>query len=363
MGPRMPDEPPARSTARDKRRRPVHSSVYLLELAGTEDAFAACEAASAASDVTIVGGGLATARERGDRVSQLALTHRVSDLLGTTEPTINAARERLERVGIDRSGSVAVRARDVRGATGVSSQAVERALGSVLVERGFTVDLEEPDHELRAVFAGPPSVGSAGPVPVDSDAGACCALGWLTHEPDREFTERAPTDRPFFQPGSMDPTLARALVNVAGARPGATVLDPMCGTGGLLIEAGLVGARVLGVDVLEKMVRGTRRNLADHPAAFDVCRGDARRLPFGTDSVDAVVFDAPYGRQTKIAGDDLAGLLADTLAEARRLAPRAVVVGDRSWERTASGAGWTVAARFERRVHRSLVRHIHVLER
>ncbi|WP_135663738.1 methyltransferase domain-containing protein [Halorhabdus rudnickae] len=339
--------------------------MYLLELAGTDDAFAAYEASSAASDVSVVGGGLATAGAITGRVTKLALTHRVSELVGTTDPTIERARQHLGEMSFDRTGSVAVRARDVRGATGISTQAVERELGSVLVDRGFTVDLEDPDHELRVVFAGSPSVGDSKAVAVapHGDEGVC-ALGWLASEPDRAFTDRAPTDRPFFQPGSMDPVLARALVNVAGGRPGTTLLDPMCGTGGLLIEAGLVGADVMGVDVLPKMVRGTRENLtALVGERFGVCRGDARRLPFRDDAVDAVVFDAPYGRQTKITGDDLAPLLADALAEARRLAPRAVVVGDRPWADVATDAGWTVGAHFQRRVHRSLDRHVHVLER
>ncbi|QGN08240.1 methyltransferase domain-containing protein [Halorhabdus sp. CBA1104] len=339
--------------------------MYLLELAGTDDDFAATEAASAASDVTVVAGGLATAETLSDRISQLALTHRVSDLLGTAQPTVAAARETLESAALHRTGSVAVRARDVRGATGVSTQATERELGSVLVEAGFTVDLEDPDHELRVVFAGSPSVGDspAADVASGADAGAC-AIGWLATDPPRTFTERAPTERPFFQPGSMDPTLARALVNIAGAQPGTTVLDPMCGTGGLLIEAGLVGATPVGVDALEKMVQGTRENLGTLiDEEFAVCRGDARRLPFADDAADAVVFDAPYGRQTKITGETLAALVGDALADARRLAARTVIVGDRSWQTVAEEAGWTVTAHFQRRVHRSLDRHILVLER
>jgi len=54
-------------------------------------------------------------------------------------------------------------------------------------------------------------------------------------------------------------------------------------------------------------------------------------------------------------------LWAGALSEARRLADRAVVVADRSWEHKAREAGWTVDHRFERRVHNTLVRHVHVL--
>jgi len=328
--------------------------VYVLELAGQDDAFAACEAASAASGVELAGAGLATARGVTDRVRHLAFTRRASALLGTTDPTVAGARALLGAATVDRSGTVAVRAVDIRGTTGVDTQRAERVLGSVLVDRGFAVDLDDPDHELRALFTGP--VG----------AGGLCALGWLAVESERDFGDRKPSDRPFFQPGSMDPLLARALVNVAGARPGRTVLDPMCGTGGTLVEAGLVGARVVGADAQRRMVSGARRNLADvlgggTGSGLDVLRADARRLPLRDGAVDAAVVDVPYGRQSKIEADSLSALVGDALAELRRVAPRAVVVGDRPWAEAARRAGWTVDATFERRVHRSLVRYVTVV--
>jgi tRNA (guanine10-N2)-dimethyltransferase len=39
------------------------------------------------------------------------------------------------------------------------------------------------------------------------------------------------------------------------------------------------------------------------------------------------------------------------------------VVGDRPWARTASGAGWTTEAAFQRPVHRSLTRYVLALRR
>ena len=76
-----------------------------------------------------------------------------------------------------------------------------------------------------------------------------------------------------------------------------------------------------------------------------------------------MAFDAPYGRQSKIARHELADLVAGALAEAARVAPRAVVIADRDWRGPARDAGWTVDAGFERRVHRSLTRHVLVLRR
>ncbi len=330
--------------------------MYLLELAGEDDAFAAREAAAVATDVTRLAPGLATARGVPARMRGLAYTHRASESVGRTGPTVESARALLEAASVERSGTVAVRARDVRGLAGVDTQVAERELGSVLVDRGFAVDLDDPDHELRAVFSDGVS-----------------ALGWLEFESVRDFGDRQPTDRPFFQPGSMAPLLARGLANVAGAGPGATILDPMCGTGGGLIEAGLVGADVLGVDAQSKMVQGAAENLGQFltptqsadslpdPGTWHTLRGDATALPLPDDAVDGVVFDAPYGRQSKIANQPLDDLVAGALAEARRVAPRAVVVADRSWADAANEAGWRVEDRFERRVHRSLTRYVLVL--
>ena len=353
----------------------VYQGVYCLELAGDEDAFAAYEARSAASAVNVVAGGVATARGIDpDGVRRLAYTHAASELIAKTDADIEAAAAALRAAKIDREGSVAVRARDVRSQTGVSTQAAERRLGGVLVDRGFEVDLDDPDHELRVLFAGDDDDDDGVYDDGADDDGAnddntCCLLGWLAVESRRDYGERRPTDRSFVQPGSMAPLDARALVNIAGAGPETTVVDPMCGTGGLLLEAGLVGGDVIGVDAQWKMARGSRENLAalretageEFDGDVSVLRGDATALPLIDDVADTVVFDAPYGRQSKIARHELGDLVGGARREARRIAARAVVVADRSWDDAAREVGWTVEQRFERRVHGSLVRHVHVL--
>nr|WP_318570476.1 methyltransferase domain-containing protein [Salinigranum marinum] len=319
-----------------------------MALAGNDDAYAACEARTAATDVTVVAPGLATARGiDAGRLEGLAYTHRAAELLGRTDATVENARALLVAAGIDRAGTVAVRARDVRSSAGVSTRAAEIELGSVLTARDFDVDLDDPDHVLCAWFS--------------ADV---CLLGWLAAESRRGFSTRRPTDRPFFQPGSMDPLDARWAVNVAGAGTDRTIVDPMCGTGGFLIEAGLVGSDVVGIDAQWKMTRGTRENLRAYlDGGFDVLRGDATALPLRDGVADGVVVDVPYGRQSKIETHSLSELVSGALAEAARIAPRAVVVADRSWAAAADEAGWTVTERFERRVHGSLTRHVHVLRR
>ena len=354
--------------------------MYWLELAGETDAFAAREAATAATGVDLLAPGIA--RTGGiDRAHarRLAYTRAVHEAVARTEADVDAAVAALRAASLDRAGSVAVRARDVRATADVSTEAAERALGSVLGDRGFDVDLDDPDHVLRALFATGPRADHDAVAGADGGDADCCALGWVAVEAARDFAPN-PTDRPFFQPGSMAPADARAYANLAGAAPGRTLLDPMCGTGGLPLEAGLVGADAVACDAQPKMVRGARRNFreyldgggaddsgrpdADGPSPdWHVARGDATALPLSDDAVDGVAFDAPYGRQSKIARHELADLVGGALAEATRVAPRAVLVADRDWRGPARDAGWTVDAAFERRVHRSLTRHVLVLRR
>jgi len=348
--------------------------VYWLELAGEEDAFAAYEASTAATGVELLAPGIARAGSIGpdkSSVARLAYTRTAHSAIARTDADVASATAALNAAPIGRSGSVAVRARNVRNTTGVSTSEAERELGGALVDRGFDVDLDDPDHVLRALFSAGERVGHDAVAGADGDDASVCVLGWVAAEAARDFAPK-PTDRPFFQPGSMAPVDARAYANLAGAAPGRILLDPMCGTGGLPLEAGAVGADVLACDAQQKMVRGTRENLREYVgnlagdaggSEWHVARGDVTDLPLPNDAVDGVAFDAPYGRQSKIARHELSDLVSGALAEAARVAPRAVMVADRDWRGEARAAGWTVDAVFERRVHRSLTRHVIVLNR
>lgn len=49
--------------------------------------------------------------------------------------------------------------------------------------------------------------------------------------------------------GKFHPQMVKALLNIMGLKPGETILDPMMGSGTVLIEACLIGIRSVGVDV------------------------------------------------------------------------------------------------------------------
>ncbi len=147
-------------------------------------------------------------------------------------------------------GTVAVRAwKQGAKIPGWSTSELSRQLGGVLFERGYSVDLEAPDHVLALVTDGPT---------------ASLACGWMEGDGQAAFSngERRAGERPFFKPVSLDPMLARLAVNMAaGPLERGPVVDPMTGTGGFLIEASLSGRNAIGIDIHSEMVQGANANL------------------------------------------------------------------------------------------------------
>ncbi|GAA3731982.1 TRM11 family SAM-dependent methyltransferase [Salinactinospora qingdaonensis] len=108
--------------------------------------------------------------------------------------------------------------------------------------------------------------------------------------------------------GTLHPPLAAAMALLADSEPGQWVLDPCCGTGTLLIEAGALapGAQLLGGDHDGATLTAAVSNadlvgLADaNPLTWT--RADAGRLPLATGGVDRVVSNPPWGRQVTAHG-------------------------------------------------------------
>lgn len=100
---------------------------------------------------------------------------------------------------------------------------------------------------------------------------------------------------------SLPSRLARAVVNLV-ARPGDRVLDPVCGTGVLLVEAARRGCRATGGDTSPKAAWRARANLRALGLEATAEVRDALTRDDGP--YDAVVGDLPYG--LRLAHHDLA---------------------------------------------------------
>jgi 23S rRNA G2445 N2-methylase RlmL len=103
---------------------------------------------------------------------------------------------------------------------------------------------------------------------------------------------------------SLRPTVAAAMVRLAGIGPGMTVLDPMCGAGTILAEAVDVARKrsqggpitIIGGDVDPNAVFVASQNL-QKLGPVELARWDATALPLERASVDRIVSNPPFGKQ------------------------------------------------------------------
>ena len=181
------------------------------------------------------------------------------------------------------------------------------------------------------------------------------------------FSERRTSRLPFQRPVTLAPRLARALVNLARVGPGDRVVDPFVGTGSLLVEAALLGARTVGIDIGAAMIRGTLDNFAhlgQVPEALRQADAAAAADEFPPASFEAMVTDPPYGRASGTRREAPEHLWGRALvAWAGRVRP-----GGRIGVVVPAGASLPpIDARLElaipQRVHRSLTREFRVYVR
>jgi len=230
----------------------------------------------------------------------------------------------------------------------------DEAIISLVAEKvEGNVSLKNPDREVSAYVTRGGKTYFAITMP------GSMRQGWVT---------RRPRSRAFFHPSAIFPKLSRALVNLSGVQPGETFLDPFCGTGSLLIEASIIGAEPIGVDLARKMVRGARRNSIKYEQPWlGIVRADARRLPIS--KVAAIATDIPYGRASSAgglkSGDILRWLIEGApkvIAQGRKLVvmhPKSLEVGPILED----VAGLRVEQEHEIYIHRTLTRTITVLRR
>jgi tRNA (guanine10-N2)-dimethyltransferase len=175
----------------------------------------------------------------------------------------------------------------------------------------------------------------------------------------KPFFERRPHLRPAKHPSGMQPRLARALVNLTGAWKG-TIIDPFCGAGGILIESAYAGLHAIGSDNDPDMIAKAKENFATYQLRAKLTLADATKL---TKSLDYVVTDFPYGRNTK--KQDLNKLyLAFLLKLKKLLQKRAVIVFPHFVNHLTliRKAKLTIVGEFTNYVHHSLTRKIVVVE-
>jgi tRNA (guanine10-N2)-dimethyltransferase len=229
---------------------------------------------------------------RTERIKQLSerlsLSFNLSALLKNVSLTSKQALSRILKAAKGISlppGSFRVKARIInKESLERKTNELEREIGKLWADR--QVDLTNPTNELRVIICK-----------------GVAYLGLKIASIDRsQFERRKVQNRPFFSPISLHPRVARALINLTQIRKGEKLLDPFCGTGGFLIEGGLIGARVFGSDIQAKMVEGCKKNLRWY--GIKDYRVECKAIgEINSSQMDGVATDFPYGRASKSVGE------------------------------------------------------------
>ncbi|KCZ73311.1 putative DNA modification methylase [Candidatus Methanoperedens nitroreducens] len=279
---------------------------------------------------------------------RLSMTRNIIVVLGIGGAGEEDILDTVSKADIEPEGTYSIRVRRIKEYSHVNTELMERRIGEIFYRRGAHADLRNPQIQLRVLLTEDKSI-----------------FGYIAGSVDRgAFEARKPHYRPFFYPGVLMPRLARALVNIS--KPEEYMLDPFCGTGGILIEAGLIGIKVIGGDIQRKLLLGAKMNLDFYKINYSLMYQDACRMSLCDESVDAVVTDPPYGRSAAIIAESLEHLLTCSLKEIHRVlknGKRAVFVSERKIEDLAHEAGFKVVEIHIQRVHKSLTRRVYILEK
>lgn len=210
----------------------------------------------------------------------------INDFLFSCQSDIKEIKRFALEHSLSKEGSIAIRWRN--RSNKIKSEPIIKVLGEIY-SMDRIVNLENPDIEIRALIT-------------DS----ATYVGIKLYEINRRaFNLRKVQFRPFFSPISLDPKLARALVNLSLIKRGEVLLDPFCGTGGILLEAGLIGAKVIGNDIEENMINGCKKTLDYYKITdYDLFCSDVGEITRFVDKVDAIVTDFPYGKSASTKGED-----------------------------------------------------------
>jgi len=223
---------------------------------------------------------------------------------------------------------------------------LEREVGAELaMATGARVDLSKPENTFILL------VSSRGYV-----------FGLRTANAARKvLPSRRNELKPFTHHSALQPEFCRVLVNLARVRARNLVLDPFCGSGGILMEACDLGASGLGLDIKGEMTRGARLNLSEFGfQRFHLAVGDVRCCPFRR--ADAIVTDPPYGRLSPTVRDRSAGETYQDLVDvSARVLPTGgylalVCPSNESVDEMLREGGFTAVCQDEVRVHDTLTR-------
>ena len=274
--------------------------------------------------------------------NRLSFTFFIDEFIFSSSHSTQDVRESAFKYPLNKSGSVAIKYKN--RSNNINSQSIVKTLAEVYTKNRKVI-LENPEIEIRGMIT-------------DSKL----YVGLKICEIDRgQFEDRKVQHRPFFSPISLHPKVARALVNLTSIKRDEVLLDPFCGTGGILLEAGLMGIEVIGSDIEEKMIEGCKKthdfyNIKNNKL---LC-SDIGELHNYIDTVDAIATDLPYGKSTTTKGEKMDRLYErafESISEILKQDGKAVIGLSNKDYIPLGHKYFNLEEKYDFKIHRSLTRY------
>lgn len=156
------------------------------------------------------------------------------------------------------------------------------------------------------------------------DGEAIVGLRWGPRPLHRRAYRQATT------PGALHPPVAAAMAAIGEAGRG-VLLDPFCGSGTILIEAGLhaPGQLRLGLDLDPAALAVAAGNARRASVDVTLIRCDSARLPVAAGSADVILANPPWGIQVQARGQLASPRGWSRLLSALRPGGTLVIIDDR----------------------------------
>lgn len=168
--------------------------------------------------------------------------------------------------------------------------------------------------------------------------------------------------RPYFSPIGIHPRIARAMINLSNCNENESLIDPFCGTGGILIEGADMGLNVIGIDFKEKMIEFSKGNLKHYGFEGVLIESDFKEI--NNLNFNSIVCDPPYGIASTTGGENITELMKralDTFQNKMKEGQRLVLAV--SNPEIIKNKNLKLIHKFEWYIHKSLTRNIMVLEK
>ena len=142
-------------------------------------------------------------------------------------------------------------------------------------------------------------------------------FGYKIFENKKSYLKRMPKLRPIKKPYTLKSDMARAAINYLNIKAkNSIILDPFAGIGGILLEAYDMDFEVVGNDINWNDLNHIKTNFNyffkennilndNNKNKITLSCADSRKQFLKENSIDGIVTDIPYGKSSRLLGEEL----------------------------------------------------------